>query len=161
MFLANSNLVLPPTYLKYFCWICIDALQFSFGKLQVKNSEYAILMPAWTAMLEESFCFEVLVFNAIVVSAYMAINYSSLKVSSWFCNCSGCVLTMQNSPSELHEVQILGEKGGLERVLRIFIFDLRIWVKHIPLYFMHQWTQKTETFFRNRILILQHVLFRS
>ncbi|WVY97449.1 hypothetical protein V8G54_029600 [Vigna mungo] len=45
----------------------------------VKNSESAILMPAWTAMPEESFCFEVLVFNAIVVGAYMAINYSSLR----------------------------------------------------------------------------------
>lgn len=50
-------------------------------------------------MPEESFCFKVLVFNAIVVGAYMAINHSSLKVSPELCNCSGCVLTLKNSPS--------------------------------------------------------------
>lgn len=48
-----------------------------FGKLQVKNSESAILMPAWTVMLGENYCFEVLVFNATVVGVCMVINFFS------------------------------------------------------------------------------------
>ncbi|RZB91500.1 Retrovirus-related Pol polyprotein from transposon RE2 [Glycine soja] len=56
------------------------------GSIRVKNLESAILMLAWTGMLGKSYCLEVLVFNAIVVGACMAISYSSLMFSRGFCN---------------------------------------------------------------------------
>ena len=52
--------------------------KFSFGILQVKNSESAILMVAWTGMLGKNYCFMVLVLNATVVGACMAIKILAL-----------------------------------------------------------------------------------
>ncbi|KAI4300650.1 hypothetical protein L6164_034002 [Bauhinia variegata] len=56
---------------------------FCFDSPQMKNSESAILMLAWTAMLGKNYCCEVLVFNAIVIGACMETDeISSLKISS-------------------------------------------------------------------------------